>query len=62
MSVAFKPLRAALSVAAFLTMSGIPATAQEPNPTAVAPGAKSAQVIAEGPNGTYIYHVKVVQR
>ena len=38
------------------------AVAQEPNPTTVGPGARSAQVITEGPNGTYIYHVKVVQR
>jgi outer membrane protein OmpA-like peptidoglycan-associated protein len=36
--------------------------AQEPNPTSVAPGAKRAEVVAEGPNGIYIYHVKVVQR
>lgn len=38
------------------------AHAQEANPTSVAPGAKKADVIAEGPNGMYIYHVKVVQR
>ncbi|SEF95694.1 Outer membrane protein OmpA [Bryocella elongata] len=38
------------------------ATAQVPNPTAVAPGAQSAEVMASGPNGTYIYHVKVVER
>jgi outer membrane protein OmpA-like peptidoglycan-associated protein len=36
--------------------------AQEPNPTTVAPGAQSANVVAKGPNGVYIYHVKVVQR
>jgi outer membrane protein OmpA-like peptidoglycan-associated protein len=36
--------------------------AQEPNPTTVAPGAKSANVVAQGPNGIYVYHVKVVQR
>jgi outer membrane protein OmpA-like peptidoglycan-associated protein len=36
--------------------------AQEPNPTTVAPGARRGDVIAEGPNGIYIYHVKVVQR
>ena len=35
--------------------------AQEPNPTSVAPGARSAQVIAEGPNGIFVYHVKVVE-
>jgi outer membrane protein OmpA-like peptidoglycan-associated protein len=38
------------------------ASAQEANPTSVAPGAKRGEVIAEGPNGIYIYHVKVVQR
>jgi len=38
------------------------ASAQEPNPTSVAPGARNANVVAEGPNGTYIYHVKVVER
>ena len=37
------------------------ACAQEANPTSVAPGAKRSEVIAEGPNGIYIYHVKVVQ-
>src|SRR6201996_2365255 len=36
--------------------------AQEANPTSVAPGAKRGEVVAEGPNGIYIYHVKVVQR
>jgi len=36
--------------------------AQEPNPTTVAPGAQSANVVAQGPNGIYVYHVKVVQR
>jgi outer membrane protein OmpA-like peptidoglycan-associated protein len=36
--------------------------AQEPNPTTVAPGVRKAAVIAEGPNGIYIYKVKVVQR
>ncbi len=38
------------------------AYAQEANPTSVAPGAKRGEVVAEGPNGIYIYHVKVVQR
>ena len=36
--------------------------AQEPNPTTIAPAAQSANVVAEGPNGIFIYHVKVVQR
>lgn len=39
------------------------AMAQEvPNPTAVAPGAKSANIVADTQNGIYVYHVKVVQR
>ncbi len=39
------------------------AAAQEvPNPTAVAPGARSANVVADTQNGIYVYHVKVVQR
>jgi len=38
------------------------ASAQEPNPTTVAPGARTGEVIAEGQNGVYIYHVKVVER
>jgi outer membrane protein OmpA-like peptidoglycan-associated protein len=50
---------AATAAAIFFT-SG--AKAQEPNPTAVAPGAHSAEIIAKGPNGVYIYHVKVVER
>jgi len=37
-------------------------TAQEPNPTSVAPGARQGEVITQGPNGTYIYHVQVVER
>ena len=36
--------------------------AQEPNPTTVAPGANKANVVAQGPNGVYVYQVKVVQR
>lgn len=38
------------------------AAAQEANPTTVAPGARSGEVIAETQNGVYIYHVKVVDR
>src|ERR1700761_3369288 len=49
----------ALSLACVLSSMG---RAQEPNPTTVAPGATKANVIAQGPNGVYIYHVKVVQR
>ncbi len=36
--------------------------AQAPNPTTIAPGAKSADVITQDANGIYIYHVKVVER
>ena len=42
-------------------MSGV-AAAQEPNPTTAAPGQRPTGVVTEGPNGMYIYHVKVVQR
>jgi outer membrane protein OmpA-like peptidoglycan-associated protein len=57
----------AASVMALMSASGVSvlgnvAAAQEANPTTVAPGATSGQVTAEGPNGVYIYHVKVVQR
>jgi outer membrane protein OmpA-like peptidoglycan-associated protein len=45
------------TLGACLTLS-----AQEPNPTTIAPGAQSADVITQGPNGVYIYHVNVVQR
>lgn len=48
--------------AAMFAVIGVVAAAQVPNPTTVAPGAKSGEVIAQGPNGTYIYHVKVVER
>jgi outer membrane protein OmpA-like peptidoglycan-associated protein len=37
-------------------------SAQEANPTTIAPGAKSADVVAQGPDGVYVYHVNVVQR
>ena len=54
----------AIAVSALALLSGLcfVAAAQEPNPTTVAPGATSGEVVAQGPNGTYIYHVKVVQR
>jgi len=41
---------------------GCTLAAQVPNPTSVAPGAQQGEMIAQGPNGTYIYHVHVVQR
>jgi len=49
----------ALSLSCVLSAA---ARAQVPNPTTVAPGATKADVMAQGPNGVYIYHVKVVQR
>ncbi len=52
----------AMSIAAMMGLVSMTTFAQEPNPTTVAPGAQSAQVLTEGPNGAYIYHVKVVQR
>jgi outer membrane protein OmpA-like peptidoglycan-associated protein len=54
--------KAALSIAALLGVVCAAAVAQEPNPTTVAPGARSADVVAQGQNGVYIYHVKTVER
>jgi len=55
--------RAAFALpAALLAGLALSATAQEANPTTVAPGATKAHVVAEGPNGIFIYHVKVVDR
>jgi hypothetical protein len=53
---------AAPTMALLLSGFGLAAMAQEPNPTTIAPGAKTGEVIAQGPNGVYIYHVKVVER
>jgi outer membrane protein OmpA-like peptidoglycan-associated protein len=52
------------SVALFATLAALslPVLAQEPNPTSVAPGARSADVVADTRDGIYIFHVKVVQR
>lgn len=55
-------MNAALAVAALSAGVSVSALAQEPNPTTVAPGAQSATIISDTQNGTYIYHVKVVQR
>ncbi len=52
----------AIPIVAFLSGICFVAGAQVPNPTTVAPGATSGQVVAQGPNGVYIYHVKVVER
>jgi outer membrane protein OmpA-like peptidoglycan-associated protein len=57
-----KKIAIAASVVALFSGFCLVATAQEPNPTTIAPGAKTGEVIAEGPNGVYIYHVNVVQR
>jgi outer membrane protein OmpA-like peptidoglycan-associated protein len=53
---------ASLAMTALAAALCITASAQVPNPTTVAPGAKSADVVTQGPNGIYIYHVNVVQR
>ena len=50
------------AMALVLGSFGLVAAAQVPNPTTVAPGAQTGEVIAQGPNGVYIYHVKVVER
>ncbi|HEY4356045.1 MAG TPA: OmpA family protein, partial [Acidobacteriaceae bacterium] len=57
-----RAISAVLPVTALLAGLCLSAYAQEPNPTSVAPGARNANVVAEGPNGIFIYHVKVVQR
>jgi outer membrane protein OmpA-like peptidoglycan-associated protein len=57
--------RTKASVAILATLASglcLSAHAQEPNPTTIAPGAKSADVITEGKDGVYIYHVKTVER
>lgn len=53
---------AALSIVLLGSALGQRAAAQVPNPTTVAPGATKGQVVAQGPNGVYIYHVKAVER
>jgi len=58
----WKKIAVATPVAALLSGFCLLTTAQEPNPTTQAPGAKSGEVIAQGPNGVYIYHVHVVER
>ena len=58
-SQAFLP---ATAIFMALGLNGLSAAAQEANPTAIAPGARSADVVADTQNGIYVYHVKVVQR
>jgi outer membrane protein OmpA-like peptidoglycan-associated protein len=55
-------IAAGLSVAALMAGFCLRSVAQEPNPTSVAPGAQTGAVVAQGPNGIYIYHVKAVER
>jgi outer membrane protein OmpA-like peptidoglycan-associated protein len=62
MSRTWNPTRPALALAATIVLLSFAAIAQEPNPTSIAPGAQSAEGITQGPNGAYIYNVKVVQR
>ena len=58
----WKRFGAVASVAVLTGAFAVSAVAQEPNPTTVAPGARGGDVVAQGPNGIYIYHVKVVER
>ena len=58
----WKKFSAGLPIAAMMAAFCVGASAQVPNPTTVAPGATSATVIAEGKDGIYVYHVKVVDR
>ena len=59
----WKRTTAVLPAAAMFFGLGLSAVAQNvPNPTSVAPGARSADVVADTQNGMYIFHVKVVQR
>ena len=57
-----KIVMAVPAMALLLSGLGPMAGAQEPNPTTVAPGAQTGEVVAQGPNGVYVYHVKVVER
>jgi len=51
-----------LALSAATLFSTLSLHAQEANPTSIAPGAKQADVVTEGKDGIFIYHVKVVQR
>jgi outer membrane protein OmpA-like peptidoglycan-associated protein len=57
----WKQTTTAASFAAILGIVCLSATGQEPNPTTVAPGARTGQVTAQGPDGTYVYRIKVVE-
>jgi len=56
----WKQVSVAALAAVFAGSSAL--VAQEPNPTQVAPGVRQGEVLTQGPNGTYIYHVHVVER
>jgi outer membrane protein OmpA-like peptidoglycan-associated protein len=56
-----KQVTSVVSSAAILAAMCLGAAAQEPNPTTVAPGARTGEVTAHGPDGTYVFHVKVVE-
>jgi outer membrane protein OmpA-like peptidoglycan-associated protein len=49
-------------IATLATGFCLTAYAQEPNPTSVAPGTRSADVVTKDANGITIYHVKAVER
>ncbi len=51
-----------LTAGCIAAMPAISRAQNVPNPTSVAPGARSANIVADTQNGVYIYHVKVVQR
>jgi outer membrane protein OmpA-like peptidoglycan-associated protein len=56
-----KKIKAGVAIATFGV--SVCLVAQVPNPTAVDPGAKQhVDVVTEGPNGIYVYNVKVVDR
>ena len=57
----WKQLRTATSIAGIMGVVCLGVMAQEPNPTTIAPGARSGEVMAQGPDGTYVYHVHVVE-
>ena len=57
-----KSTKASVAIATLASGLCLSAYAQEPNPTTIAPGARSAEVVTEGKDGVYIYHVKTVER
>jgi hypothetical protein len=54
--------KATVAIATLATGLCLTAAAQEPNPTTIAPGAKSANIVADTKDGIYIFHVKTVER